>query len=182
MPKVLHRSAPVAGGTFIASLTGSNMLNAEFAFALAQSMKELTLKGHDLELEIYSENCHVDDGRNRLVRDFLLSGCRQLIFIDSDIRWEPKDLESLILHKKEVVAGIYPLKSETEGYPVRHLPGDIYSNQDGLIEVDGVPTGFLKINRTVLEKLDEVSEHYPSKDDVKGKRKIPLIFERTTRS
>ena len=97
MPKVLHRSSSVKGATFITTPCGD--ISPEWAFALAQSCIELTKQGIPIELEIYSENCHVDDGRNRCVRDFLDSECSQLIFIDPDVRWEPKDLKKLIEHK-----------------------------------------------------------------------------------
>lgn len=178
MPKVLHRKSSHPRATFLATPCSGNV-DPAFTFSLAESCKELTRQGIEVELEIYSENCHVDDGRNRLVRDFLDSDCDQLVFLDSDLRWEPEDLKKLILHQKDVVAGIYPLKQETEGYPVRHLPGDVYADEDGLVEVEGVPTGFLKIRRNVLEELDKGSEHFPSKDDVEGRRMIPIIFERT---
>jgi hypothetical protein len=178
VPKVLHRGSPVKGAAFIATPCSGN-INPEYTFALAQSCMELTRQGVPVEVEIYSENCHVDDGRNRLVRDFLDSDCDQLIFIDSDLRWEPKDLRKLIEHKQDVVAGIYPLKQNDEAYPVRLLGGPLFSNEDGLLEVEAVPTGFLKIRRNVLEELSYKAPRFPAKDDVKGKRMIPLIFERT---
>lgn len=175
MPSSLHRGSPVKGATFLATTVGGSNVDNAYAFSLFQSAMEIDLP---LELEIYGENCHVDDGRNRLVRDFLQSDCSQLVFLDSDVKWEPKDLKKLIEYDKEIVAGIYPLKQGSEGYPCRLKEGKIIS-VNGLIEVDGVPTGFLKIKREVLEKLSENADKFPAKDDKPGKSKIPIIFERS---
>jgi len=41
-------------------------------------------------------------------------------------------------YSPDVVAGIYPLKQDPESYPVRHLGGDIWSDAEGLIEVEAV--------------------------------------------
>ena len=132
------------------------------------------------DYEIYTGNCHVDDSRNRLVRDFLETDCTDLVFIDADLRFECDALIRLCSYDKDVVAGIYPYKDCEESYPVNHLPGPIKYEPDGLIEVFGAPTGFLKIKRHVLELLAKSSDRFPAKDDKKtGIRKIPIIFERT---
>lgn len=147
-----------------------------FAYALFASHRELLAAGIAVELEIFAESCHVDDARNRLVRDFLDSDCTDLVFLDSDLCWDAGDLVRLLRHDRDVVAGIYPKKQEPEEYPVKHLAGEIWSDRDGLIEVEGVPTGFLRIRRHVL---DELAARAPSFLDKTSKTPIPVIFERT---
>ena len=153
-------------------------LCAEYTVSLYEAQAFLTKKGIYNELMIYAGNCHVDDSRNRLVRDFLDSSCNQMIFIDADMRFRGQDLYNLIMFDRDVIGGTYPLKQDKEGYPVRFFDGEIVAEEDGAIEVEAVPTGFLKIKREVFEKLADISPGFKSKDDRLEARKIPLIFER----
>jgi len=120
---------------------------------------------------------HVDDARNQLVSEFLRSECTDFVFIDSDIGWQASDLIKLLNYDRQIVAGTYPLKQDDEAYPTRHLPGEIWTDEDGLMEMEGVPTGFLRIKRCVLEKLYKDARKYR----VKGsdyKHEMAEIFER----
>jgi predicted O-methyltransferase YrrM len=152
-------------------------LSAGYAEAIFASSAALSKAGIVAELAILAGDCHVDDARNRLVRDFLNSSCTDLVFLDADLSWQPQDLVKLCQYDRDVVAATYPLKQDDEGFPVRYLGKEIWSDADGLIEVDGVPTGFLRIRRSVLEQLAKVSEQYKAKADQNGD--VPLIFERT---
>ena len=150
-----------------------------YAFALFHSSAALSNAGIAAELAIFSGDCHVDDARNRLVRDFLASDCTDLVFLDTDLRWEPSDLVALCQYDRDVVGASYPLKQDEGGYPVMPLEGDTVAcpDQDGLIEVGGLPTGFLRIRRHVLETLAAGAPRYFGKHDVGAS--TPLIFERT---
>ena len=134
---------------------------------------------HSLDLEIFSGNCHVDDSRNLLARDFIEGDWEQMIFIDGDVSWINSDLNRLIEAKPDIVAGIYPKKT-SDGileYPVQSLPGERWA-VDGLVEVIAVPTGFLKIRRSVLETLYEQVDKYRDEKD-HARTQIPVIFERS---
>lgn len=98
-------------------------------------------------------NCHVDDARNSLVREFLKTDATDMVFVDADVGFRPEDLLRLVSVDRDVVAGIYPKKEDDESFPVIPLPGEIWADADGLVEVEGVPTGFLRIRRHVLETL-----------------------------
>lgn len=151
-------------------------LSAPFVASLFESQARFPGR---LELEIFAGNCHVDDSRNRLVRDFLETDCEQLVFLDSDVFWRDADLRRLANFSADIVAGIYPLKSEDEDYPVAPLPGERWSNAEGLVEVAGVPTGFLKIRRRVFEALYDKAQKHRSKEDGAGRLLIPVLFERS---
>jgi hypothetical protein len=49
--------------------------------------------------------------RNYLVDEFLRSGMTHLLFIDSDIHFDPKDVLALLALDKDVIGGPYPKKS-----------------------------------------------------------------------
>lgn len=178
MPRVISHKSPRKGGTFIATPAYSGVL-APYVQSLFSSQEKFHEKGINTSLEILTENCHVDDGRNILVRDFLESDCEQLVFLDTDISWHSDDLIRLIESPRDIIAGIYPLKEKNEAYPVRLFQGEQYAEDDGMLEVEGVPTGFLKIRRNVLEVLAEKAKGFRGQREGDGRMKIPLIFERT---
>lgn len=179
--KILHTKGLDRGNkrVFI-SVPSYGQISAETTFSLFAAKEVLIQNNIDSELYIITENCHIDDGRNYVVRDFLASKCDELVFIDADVRFEPEDLVKLSLYPFDVVAGIYPKKNEETEYPVRFLSdrSEIWSNEYGLIEVESVPTGFLKVRRNVLEKLYEKSKKYVPQKDKFHKLRVPLIFER----
>lgn len=178
MAKMFHRASPQSDGqkVFLATPSYTGM-GAGYTYALFNSSKALSEHGIAFELAIFSGDCHVDDSRNRLVRDFLETDCTDLIFLDSDIRWEPEDLVRLCKHDCDVVGASYLLKQEDEGYPVQFITGELWANEQGLIEVNGLPTGFLRIKRHVLETLAEKAKKFKPKSDKRGM--LPIIFERT---
>ncbi len=184
MAKMFHRAGLPASGqkVFLASPAYRDV-GVGYAYAMFHSSLALAKAGIAVELAIFSGDCHVDDARNRLVRDFLAGDCTDLVFLDTDMRWEPRDLVALCQYDRDVVGATYPLKQEEAAYPVLVLDDDAdWSNTwsdevDGLIEVDGLPTGFLRIRRHVLEKLAADAEEYFGKRD--SGASTPLIFERS---
>lgn len=171
----LARSPKKGPGTFLA-VAAYDGLSAPFVHSLFSSQANIQ---HRLDLEIFAGNCHIDDSRNRLVRDFLETDCDQLIFLDADVFWLDAELRKLIEHDADIVAGIYPMKNDDEDYPVAPLPGERWANEAGLVEVAGVPTGFLKIRRRMLEMLYETAQKHRSKEDGYGRMLIPVLFERS---
>lgn len=130
-------------------------------------------------LEVLEEHCHVDDARNLLVRDFLESDCTDLIFLDADIGWQPESLARLLMVDKDVVGGSYPLKQNDSKYPVKLQPGvELWADGEGCVEVDGVPTGFLRIRRRVLEDLYDKSKKFRSQNESPDRKPMGIVFER----
>ncbi len=150
---------------------------AHFTFALAHTTAALAEAGIGWELAIYSGNCHVDSSRNRLARDFLKSDCTDYMSLDADVAWAPKDLIELLGYDRDVVAGVYPKKHGDDTYPLLMFDGEIWSDRDGLIEVKGVPTGFLRIRRGVLQRLADEAVHYNARNEAQDGA-MALIFER----
>lgn len=153
-------------------------LPGRFVFSLWHSQYELNSAGISVDLCVLEEHCHVDDARNSLVRQFLESDCTDLIFLDADIGWMEGNLNKLLESDKDIVGGIYPLKQDFPDFPIRVIPGDLYADEDGCVEVLGVPTGFLKIRRHVLQKLYDDSEKFKGDKDIAERIPMGLIFER----
>lgn len=148
--------------------------DASYTYSIAQSREYLHKHGIKTAYLLLQGNCHVDDARNTVVRDFLASNCDELVFLDADVSWEPEHLLALCRYDVDLVGGVYPYRRETgkEKMPVRNIPGIWQPDENGLLEVDGLPTGFLKIKRPVLEKMAKT--HF----DKGPGGPVPLIFER----
>ena len=147
---------------------------AAYTFAIAKSRQALQEAGIQSAYLLLQGNCHVDDSRNSIVRDFLESDCTELVFLDADVDWEPKALVQLCQRELDIVGGVYPYRREGgENMPVRMMPGATLV--DGLIEVEGLPTGFMKIKRHVLEKMAAVAPKYFDKI-----YETALVFDRPT--
>jgi predicted O-methyltransferase YrrM len=115
---------------------------------------------------ILAGNCHVDDARNACVRTFLdETDCTDLVFIDADVEFEPAALVTLCSSKRPgIIGGVYPHRSQTSmSVPVRILPG-AEMQEDGALEVEGLPTGFMRLPRDVLQYLAKEFLKYRDKD------------------
>lgn len=147
---------------------------AAYTFAIARSREALSAAGIQSAWLLLQGNCHVDDGRNSIVRDFLESDCTDLVFLDADVDWEPASLVQLCQRPQDVIGGVYPYRREGgENMPVRMLGNA--RMKDGLLEVEGLPTGFLKIRRHVLEKMAADAPKYFDKI-----YETSLVFDRPT--
>lgn len=167
----------------LATPTYSGKLGVDFVHSVLDSIPVLRDKQIGVELYFLSQNCHVDDARNHILRDFMLSTCDELVFIDADVSWHKEDLLKLICYDRDVVAGVYPKRSyhDTE-FPVMAEAGvDLRADDDGLVEVIGAPTGFMKIKRHVLETMFEVNKkrRFHGQRAKSDDEKYTLVFERT---
>lgn len=154
--------------------------DASYTFSIQRSREHLHLNGVQTAYFLLSGNCHVDDARNVIVQEFLLSDCTDLVFLDADVSWRPDQLLRLCRHDKDIVGGVYPFRSENKSalgdMPVRMIEGNYMPGEEGLLEVEGLPTGFMRIKRHVLETLGRRSEQYWNKMDRRSK--VPILFER----
>lgn len=183
MPKITRVGGPLGGSPhiFIATPCYGNFY-PNYTVALAKSMMALPTWGVRVDLCLLTGNCHVDDSRDTLVNEFIKSDAEQMIFIDSDVGWEPETLMRLVKHERDMVAGVYPLKQALENYPVLTEPGTaLWTDRDGLIEVRGVPTGFLKLSRRMVETMLEKhgSRKYRGAHQAPDEPPISILFERT---
>lgn len=105
----------------------------------------------------------IQRARNDLIAIAVEAQVDDLIWIDSDIQWQPEWLFKLLSYPVDVVGGTYPKKSDDEQYPVQALRKAIPIDQKtGLLEVDGLGTGFLRLSRKALMDLWENCRPYTS--------------------
>lgn len=166
---------PADGRKVFLATTAYDSPDASYTFSIARTREALHKAGFPTSYTLLQGNCHVDDARNTVVADFLKSDCSELVFLDADVSWQPEHLVRLCSHDLDLVGGVYPYRRDgADHMPVRMKAGHIIPDESGLIEVEGLPTGFLRIRRVVLETLAEKAQWFR-----RGDLYIPLIFERT---
>ena len=167
---------------FLAIPTYSGSVGAAFTMGLFEATQILDAAGIAVDLCIHSGNCHVDDARNAMVREFIATDCDDMVFIDEDVGFVGEDLLKLVTVDRDFVAGVYPCKQDEESYPVRAVPGvDLWGDSDGCVEVEGVPTGFLRMSRKCIQRMmSEFGDRrfYGRGQEDSGKPHV-ILFERT---
>ena len=116
--------------------------------------------------------------RNYLVDEFLRSGYSHLLFIDSDICFDPQDVLAMLALDKDVIGGPYPKKSInwknialalvrnptvspgeldnlTGEYVFNPVPGTTTFKVSEPLEVLEIGTGYMMVKRQVFEKFKE---------------------------
>lgn len=165
-----------AGQKVLLATTAYDSPDASYTFSIARSREALSAAGIQSAYLLLQGNCHVDDARNTVIRDFLDTDCTEMVFLDADVSWEPEQLVTLCTYDCDIVGGVYPYRrdGQDEKMPVRNIPGVFIPDDKGLLEVEGLPTGFLRIKRHVIEAMVKGCVTF-SKDNGKP---IPLLFER----
>jgi len=109
--------------------------------------------GIDWTLETMVNESLISRARNTLTAKFLdQTESTHLFFVDADIGWEPWHLLVLLNRDKDVIGGLYPMKTMPIKWVVNGFEG-AEEGPDGLQEVSKAGTGFLLTKRHVFEKL-----------------------------
>ena len=118
-----------------------------------ESLKKLEERGyHVIRMRGYSQ---IDLGRSQLASDVLDQGFEETLWIDSDVVFEPDDVERLRSHGKEIVSAIYPKKGR-RALASHVLPGTkeiVFGKEGGLVEILYAATGFLLVKRKVYHDI-----------------------------
>ena len=110
--------------------------------------------------------------RNDTIHVALEANVDDLVWIDSDIEWQPEQFFKLLDYPVDVVGGTYRKKGDREEYVLRQLVKKPNDPITGLTEVDGLGTGFVKFSRVAMKYLWDVSRPYIDPKDDKERRMI----------
>lgn len=134
-------------------------VNVFFMLSLIELIILLKQKNYDISIDpIYFESL-IPRARNAAASRFLDSKtATHLMFIDTDISFNPIDVIKLIEADKPVIGGVYPkkyLKDSSSKYPVDFtINGVVSKTEHNLIyEAEYIPTGFMCIKKEVLINL-----------------------------
>ena len=156
--------------------------NANGWFMMSILKLTLMLKEKDIEAiyyPIFFESL-VPRARNSSIAHFMGSDCTHLLFINSDIVFEPEAVLKLLEHNKEIIGGTYPKKYMRLGsnYPFDFTINgniEIIENNPELFKVSNLPAGFSLIKRELINtlmnsnpnlKYINTMDEYASKEDI----------------
>ena len=137
-------------------------------------------KDSNLDLSFYPifSDPSVGRARNSAVSFFMQDPDNtHLLFLDSDLSFEPYDILKLIESDKEVISGAYPKKhicwdrikqDPSQEYVDFTSGGAIKITEDKYLDVEYVPPGFLLIKREVIQKIIDNHPELKYKNYVDG--------------
>jgi len=99
----------------------------------------------------------IHQARNYLTSVFLTTQYQYMLFVDSDVEFEPEAVLRMMVAKKNIVCTPYRVKAEELSkhiYTVEFKdPKNILVLAGGLVEIEAGPTGLMLIDRKVFEKI-----------------------------
>jgi hypothetical protein len=143
---------------FIAVLSYTGTIWLPTHQSLQRDTIDLMQNGFDVREEGLMGCSYIHSARGQMVSLFLQSDAEDLVFVDWDMVWNVGAMRRLLGHDEDVVAGDYPGRKEPLRYHARFLKradGTMHDEirSDGLLEVSGAATGFMRIRRSVLERM-----------------------------
>lgn len=119
---------------------------AEFVSSLVKTHTELKGAGHEVCLDLHC-NCSVlPKARNEIVARFRASNFDKLLFLDTDMAWNVKDIFKLIDSEHDLCAIDYRKKDESGGY-VGSLTG---REKDGWAEATAIGAGLMCLTKRAI--------------------------------
>lgn len=100
----------------------------------------------------------IDQARSQMATDALAEGFDELIWVDSDVAFEPEAIDRLREHRLPMVCGIYPKKGvrALSCHLAPNTPQVVFGAGGGLLEILYAATGFLLTRREVYETMQRV--------------------------
>ena len=96
---------------FFATPCYGGMLTDQFFLSMFRMSQVLMQHGINFRITTLRNESLISRARNILTAMFLASDCTHLMFIDSDIEFQPEDILRALAYDKPVIAGAYPKKA-----------------------------------------------------------------------
>lgn len=144
---------------------GTPAYNNQVGLQYVQSLLKTRDVLHDLGISTawlcYGNVAAVPRMRNRIASEALSLGASDLVFIDSDIAWQPEYLMQLLKHDVGIVGAVMPTsdRRSEDGmkFPFRPLDGKLAMEDNGLAKAEALPTAFLRIRQDALTRLSALA-------------------------
>ena len=154
-----EKSINLAGRKLMIAIPAyDNKLNIDSAFALSNLAVQVQSLGVKLYLTHLSGCSLITKARNSLVADFLKSDADTLLFVDADVVITADAVLRLMALSldKDITAGIYPRRGMDRKFFLDYYldeQGALEFDKNGLMRVKRIGTGFMMIQRHVLETM-----------------------------
>lgn len=152
---------------FFATPCYGGMLTDQYFLSMFRLSQAFMKYGINFRITTLRNESLITRARNILTAMFLDSDCTHLMFIDSDIEFQPDDVLRALAYDKPIMAGAYPKKALNKQDIVKGGIGAQYAInfkfldtdrkqirvENGIAEVLDASTGFFLIKRDVIEKM-----------------------------
>ena len=176
---------------FVATPMYGGMANGLYVKSSLDLQAVMSRYGVETKFSFLFNESLITRARNYLVDEFLRSECTHLLFIDSDIHYDPRDVIALMALDKDVIGAPYPKKSINWGniasaarkhpnldpkeletlvgeYVFNVVKGTSQFQVTEPLEVMEIGTGFMMVKREVFAKYAEAYPEYRYKPDHVG--------------
>lgn len=189
---------------FVATPMYGGVCHGTYATSMMRMAPTFTQSGVGFVFAHMMNESLITRARNSLSADFLDTECTHLMFIDSDIGFDPTDIIHMIAADKDIICGLYPKKeinwhqvidAVNAGTPAHELhdytgvfvmnaidhAGQVHVKLNEPIEIANGGTGFMLIKREVFEGLADtvptyVNDVFAIADPDKKLREIKEFF------
>ena len=124
--------------------------------SIIKLVQQLQKSGIECGINTYKSPL-IHQARNYLTSVFLTTEYTHMLFVDSDVEFEPEAVIRMLVAKKSIVCTPYRIKAEAitkQLYTVEFKdPKAILILAGGLVEIEAGPTGLMLIDRKVFEKI-----------------------------
>lgn len=176
---------------FIATPMYGGMANGLYVKSCLDLQGMMTQYGVETRFSFLFNESLITRARNYLVDEFLRSGFTHLLFIDSDIDFNPQDVLALLALDKDIIGAPYPKKSinwrnvvaavqqnanvepgklelVAGDYVFNPVPGTKQFNVSEPLEVMEIGTGYMMIKRGVFDIFRDKYPHLNYRPDHAG--------------
>lgn len=143
--------------------------------ACEKGLRELENRGYEVR-RVYGYAA-VDQARNQMATDALNQGFSELMWIDSDIAFDPDSVERLRSHQLPICCGLYAKKGRRAfacDFPAT-MQAVTFGGKGGVIPIDRVGFGFTHTRREVYEKI-QTEQELPICNEELGEQMIPFFL------
>lgn len=142
---------------------------SDYMVSVLEAANQLTANGIEWQFLSMPGDSYIDRARNTMCANFLESDFTDLLFVDSDLKFDASTVIRLLSHPELIVGGAYPTKNNWKTFSCIPLPpvkdpvyGEVFQGRDlpgggALLKAQVVSAGFMRITREALELF---AEHY----------------------
>lgn len=147
-------------------------IHVDYMYSLLETIKLAAENNIALYPVVISHDALVQRVRNDFAKMALETDCDDLVFMDCDQEWDPIWVLRLLSHDVDVVGCPVPKKSDINiDFNIIKIKGEQINDQ-GLLIVKSIGTGFLRISKNALEQIWNTSPSYIEKE-----KETRMIFD-----
>lgn len=150
----------------IATPAYDGRLDVWYVNSLVNTVRLLESNGFEVHPVFLAYDAMIQRARNDLVAIAYEDNFDDMMFIDSDMEWDPAWVLELLMAKEDVIGGTARKKTDNaEMYIVKTQDLSVHAN--GRIKCSGLGTGFVKLSRAAVVALWDNSPEYRNEGRVR---------------